>query len=103
MKTFCQYEEQARITRPDENKLVISALGLNGEAGEYSELVKKHLFHGHPLDVDACAKELGDILWYLFDAADAIGITEEEIAQRNIDKLRKRYPNAFNTERSMNR
>lgn len=86
-----------------EDGLVLSALGLTGEAGEYAEIVKKVAYHGHPLDADKAAKELGDVLWYLARAAQAIGIPLSEIAARNIQKLRARYPEGFSSERSINR
>ena len=86
-----------------EDGLVLSALGLNGEAGEYSELVKKNVYHGHPLDIDKAAKELGDVLWYIARAAEAIGVPLSEIAARNIEKLRARYPDGFSSEQSIHR
>lgn len=49
------------------------------------------------------ANELGDLLWYLTLAADAIGVPLEEIAQKNVEKLRRRYPDGFDAERSRNR
>lgn len=78
-------------------------MGLNGEAGECIDILKKHLFHGHELDKEHIAKELGDVLWYVAQSADALGYTLEEIAQMNDDKLAARYPNGFEVERSINR
>lgn len=78
-------------------------MGLNGEAGECIDILKKHLFHGHELDKAHMAKELGDVLWYVAQSADALGYTLEEIAQMNVDKLAARYPNGFEVERSINR
>ena len=54
-------------------------------------------------DVVSIAKELGDICWYIAEAATAIGYSLEDIMQMNIDKLRKRYPEGFSAERSINR
>lgn len=79
------------------------ALGLTGEAGEVADMVKKHLFQGHPLDREHMAKELGDVAWYVAVTAYAIGYDLETILQMNVDKLRKRYPNGFEAERSLNR
>ena len=89
--------------RTHEQQLANAALGLTGEAGETAELIKKHLFHATPLDQDALVKELGDCLWYIAAFATAQGLSLDEIAQRNIDKLRKRYPEGFDPERSRNR
>lgn len=79
------------------------ALGLCGEAGEVSDMVKKNLFQGHPLDFDHLAKELGDIAWYVAVTAHAIGYDLDTIFQMNVDKLRKRYPDGFDTHRSLHR
>lgn len=83
--------------------LIYTALGLNGEAGETAELIKKAFFHGHELDRDKLVKELGDVLWYAAVMADALGLSLAEIAQHNIDKLAARYPQGFSHERSRNR
>lgn len=79
------------------------ALGLVGESGEVADLVKKYWMQGHSLDHDHIAKELGDICWYIAETATAIGYELETIMQMNIDKLRKRYPEGFDAERSQHR
>ena len=58
---------------------------------------------GHDLDKEHLAKELGDIAWYLAEAATALEIPLEDIFQANIDKLKKRYPEGFETKRSLAR
>lgn len=83
--------------------LTNSVMGLCGESGEACDIVKKHLFHGHELDRDALIKELGDVSWYLAEAATAIEIDLSEVFERNIEKLKKRYPEGFSEERSINR
>lgn len=89
--------------RTHEQQLANAALGLTGEAGETAELIKKHLFHATPLDPDAVVKELGDCLWYIAAFATVLGLSLDDIATRNIDKLRRRYPEGFDAERSRNR
>ena len=105
--TLDEYQEFAARTlgrdRTHEQQLANAALGLTGEAGEVAEVIKKHLFHATPLDQDALAKELGDCLWYIGAFATVLGLSMDDIAQRNIDKLRNRYPEGFDTERSRNR
>ena len=86
-----------------EKRLMVSALGLAGEAGEFANLVKKMTAHGHPLDPEALEDELGDVLWYLAEAATACGLDLEEVGRKNVAKLQKRYPNGFNEEDSYNR
>jgi NTP pyrophosphatase (non-canonical NTP hydrolase) len=102
-----EYQTQAMRTKGDVTELhtalMIGGLGISGEAGEVSDYIKKVLFHGHKLDSDKIAKEIGDVLWYAAFLAEFIGIDLEEIARRNIEKLLKRYPNGFEKERSINR
>lgn len=86
-----------------ERRLMVSALGLAGEAGEFANLVKKMTAHGHPFDSAALADELGDVLWYLAEAATAAQLDLGDIARANVEKLRKRYPEGFNENDSINR
>lgn len=102
-----EYQSLAMTTRnpalhPQE-MLLNSVMGLCGESGEVIDLVKKHLFQGHPLDKTQLVQELGDVAWYLAEAADALEIPLEEIFQKNIQKLRQRYPQGFETDRSLDR
>lgn len=85
------------------NRLLNGLMGLNGEAGEAIDILKKHMFQGHELDREHLAKELGDVAWYLAVSADALGYTLEQVLQMNIDKLRARYPDGFEADRSLNR
>lgn len=83
--------------------LLNSVMGLCGESGEAIEIVKKWRFHGHALDRERLIKELGDIAWYLAEAAEALGVPLEEILQANIEKLKQRYPQGFDAEKSIHR
>lgn len=89
----------------DENKirLMNGLMGLNGEAGEAIDILKKYLYQGHYFDREHLAKELGDVAWYLAVSADALGYSLEEILKMNVEKLRARYPYGFEAERSVNR
>lgn len=78
-------------------------LGLFGEGGECADLLKKFMFQGHRLDKQHMAKELGDVLWYVAEIATGLEMTMDEIAQRNIEKLKARYPDGFDPERSQHR
>lgn len=86
-----------------DKRLVVAALGLAGEAGEFANLVKKLTAHGHEISPETLADELGDVLWYLAEAASACGIFLGEIGHGNVEKLRQRYPDGFSQERSINR
>lgn len=83
--------------------LINGVMGLCGESGEAIDIVKKHLAQGHELDREGLIKELGDIAWYLAETAYALEVPLEEVLQRNIDKLKKRYPEGFDTARSVHR
>ncbi len=102
-----KYQELAmRTLNPeiDKKELILNAaMGLCGESGEVIDLVKKHLFQGHDLDDEKLIKELGDVAWYLAEAATALNINLSEILEKNIKKLENRFPDGFNSNRSINR
>lgn len=84
--------------------VLYAAIGICGEAGEVSELVKKYAYHGHAMDTEHLARELGDVLWYVSYMAHLFGYSLGEIMAMNQDKLAKRYPDGkFDAERSRNR
>lgn len=83
--------------------LINGVMGLCGESGEVIDIVKKHLAQGHELDTERIIKELGDVAWYLAETAYAIGVDLETVLKQNIDKLKKRYPEGFSTNDSINR
>ena len=85
------------------NILINSVMGLCGESGEAIDLVKKHLYQGHELDKERFAKELGDIAWYLAEAAHALDMDLDDVFKMNIEKLQKRYPDGFNQNNSIHR
>ena len=105
--TANEYQKLAMVTlnhKLDKKEVLTnSVMGLCGESGEACDIVKKHLFHGHELDRDSLIKELGDVAWYLAEAATALDIELSEVLERNIEKLKKRYPEGFSQERSINR
>jgi NTP pyrophosphatase (non-canonical NTP hydrolase) len=83
--------------------LINGVMGLCGESGEAIDIVKKHLHQGHELDREKLMKELGDIAWYLAETAYALDVELDEILTRNIEKLRTRYPEGFDREKSVHR
>lgn len=78
-------------------------LGIAGEAGEVADLIKKHLGHGHDLDWPKLREELGDVLWYVACLADRLGLSLSEVADANVEKLKRRYPDGFDSARSIHR
>jgi NTP pyrophosphatase (non-canonical NTP hydrolase) len=105
--TLDDYQELAARTAgaggDGDRRLIIAALGLAGEAGEFANMVKKLTAHGHQIDTNTLADELGDVLWYVAEAATTCGINLGDLAQQNVEKLRQRYPEGFSEERSRNR
>ena len=102
-----EYQELAMTTlNPELSKkdvLINSVMGLCGESGEAIDIVKKWLAQGHELDREALIKELGDVAWYLAETAYALDIPLDEVFEGNIAKLRARYPQGFDTEKSVHR
>ena len=86
--------------------LLTAAIGMASENGEFSEIVKKCVFQGKEFNRKEryhMKRELGDILWYLANAATALGYNLDDIMFENIQKLEARYPNGFEVFRSENR
>lgn len=87
----------------DAGGLIMGCLGLSGEAGEFTDMIKKWIFHEKPLDVVHAEKELGDIMWYVAMICESFGWKLEDIMQMNVDKLKTRYPDGFNVDHANNR
>ena len=80
--------------------LLNGVLGLTGEAGEVSDLVKKGIFHEKGIDINHLKKECGDVMWYVAMICDASGFTLDDVMQTNKEKLESRYPEGFDTWRA---
>jgi NTP pyrophosphatase (non-canonical NTP hydrolase) len=105
--TLNEYQALAQRTSnralAQKGHLFNGVLGLAGEAGECADLLKKHYYQDGRNFVDDLEDELGDVLWYVAETAKALGLTLEEVAVRNVEKLKKRYPEGFEAERSLHR
>jgi NTP pyrophosphatase (non-canonical NTP hydrolase) len=105
--TIQEYQRLAMTTLnpalSEKDVLINGVMGLCGESGEAIDIVKKWLAQGHELDKEKLAKELGDICWYLAETATALGLSLEDIMAANIEKLRRRYPEGFDAQKSINR
>mgnify|MGYP003290714156 CR=1 FL=1 len=104
--SFNEYQKQAfdLVSQDGRKDLVLNGvLGLAGECGECCDIVKKNRFQGHDLDKEHLKDELGDVLWYIAETCSGLGITLEECAQYNLDKLHARYPGGFSKDKSINR
>jgi NTP pyrophosphatase (non-canonical NTP hydrolase) len=87
-------------------RLITAAMGICAEGGEFTEVVKKCVFQGKPMDEHTLyhlKRELGDIMWYIAQGCIALEIPLEDIIWMNIEKLEARYPNGFEQFRSENR
>lgn len=87
----------------DNGGIINGILGLSGEVGEFADMIKKWIFHNKTLDITHAKKELGDVMWYIAMICESFGWSFDEIMQMNIDKLKKRYPDGFDTEKANNR
>ena len=105
--TINEYQKLAMTTLNPElshkDVLINGVMGLCGESGEAIDIVKKWLAQGHELDKEKLAKELGDICWYLAETATALDLSLEDIMIANIEKLKRRYPEGFDSNRSIHR
>ena len=79
------------------------ALGIGGEAGELVDLLKKHLMHNKPLDINAVIKEMGDLEFYLQGLRSALSISRDKVLEANIEKLETRYQEGYSDKASLAR
>ena len=104
--TGTEFQEKAMRTAAasDSGALLLNGvMGLNGEAGECIDIMKKYLFQGHELDEEKLMDELSDVMWYAAVTASGLGVSLDEVMQHNVEKLKKRYPDGFDKERSIHR
>lgn len=104
--TFKEYQALARRTqrtdlKPGE-KLAHAVCGIASEAGEIAGIYQKSM-QGHAVDLNELKKEIGDVLWMLAELCDVYGFDMDEVAEENIEKLKKRYPEGFDPEKSIHR
>lgn len=102
--TINEYQSAARRTQTAKGneRMFHAVFGLASEAGEVAGILQKEL-QGHGFDAEHFIKELGDCIWMISEACDAVGVTMEHVMVANIEKLKKRYPDGFDAERSMHR
>lgn len=103
---YSNYSRLSKLPRKHLNDIIFvkstyidrlhATMGLTGEVGKVSEIIKKHVFYAKPLDMTHLKEEMGDVLFYFVWLLDEMGLTLEEVMDYNIDKLSKRYPNEFN-------
>ena len=88
-------------------RLLTAAVGMSAESGEFTEIVKKMIFQGKPVNEENLfhlKRELGDVMWYVMQACMGLNISLEEVIEMNVDKLKARYPGGeFDVHHSENR
>lgn len=100
-----EYQKLAMRTAPDisdSDREKHALHGIVSEAGEIHGLYQK-VYQGHVIDKEHAKKELGDLMWFIAEYADANGWKLSDIMQMNIDKLKARYPQGFDSEKSLHR
>ncbi len=105
--TLNEYQDLAmRTSRTDltvKQHTLNGLLGLAGETGECCDLMKKHEYQDGRDIWDDLVDELGDVMWYVAEVASSIGYDLDTIAAHNVEKLKKRYPEGFDPEKSLHR
>jgi NTP pyrophosphatase (non-canonical NTP hydrolase) len=91
------------LSRDKMQDLLHASMGLVTEAGEFQDMLKKHVFYGKPLDEVNLKEEIGDVLWYCAIALEALGTDFESVMETNINKLKARYPEKFTEDKAENR
>lgn len=100
-----EYQRLAMRTasvKDKKDRLYHAVFGLCSESGEVAGILQK-TYQGHEFDEKHMVKELGDCLWMIAEACDALGVNMGDVMYWNIEKLRKRYPDGFEVERSLHR
>jgi len=90
-----------RLTDISTIRLLHVAMGLCTEAGEFVDMLKRHIFYGKPIDATNAIEELGDTSWYMRIGCAELEIAFADMLQRNVHKLKARYPDKFTEHRAM--
>ena len=97
--TSSMSENLVKIERENKNVkmalLMTGAIGISAEGGEFTEIIKKVVFQGKPMNEDTifhCKRELGDIMWYWINSCRALGLDPNDVIAENVKKLEARYP-----------
>ncbi len=99
------YQQLAQRTSPDDghDRILNGCMGLCGESGECMDVLKKHMMQGHKLNREKLLEELSDVMWYAAELATGLDASLGAVMNANIEKLKRRYPNGFSPEASINR
>ena len=101
-----EYQElAARTINPELNAVEQENHALHGMVGEIGEIhsLYQKKYQGHTLDHNHVKKELGDLMWFVAEFCTAWGWSLDDVMAMNIEKLKARYPQGFETEKSLHR
>lgn len=93
----------SRLCEKRNIRLLHAAMGLETEVGEFMDPLKKHIFYGKEIDTVNLAEELGDMFWYIAIACDELGVKPLELMEKNIAKLKARFPDKFSSKDAIER
>jgi len=104
-RTECDQEAARQRVATDNmlrtTRLLHACLGLSGEVGELSAAAERWVYYGHDLDAGNVKEEVGDCLWYLALACNALGLDMAQVMEANIAKLRQRYPSKYSDDQAL--
>lgn len=103
VRTDCVYDEQLITRLVNSVRILHSAMGLCTEAGEFLDMLKKHIYYGKPFDKVNAIEENGDALWYIGLAIDELKVLMDDVLKQNIEKLKLRYPAKFTETHAIDR
>ena len=99
----CKIYDNLINNSPQNIRLLHASMGMATEAAEFIDILKKHIFYGKELDAEHLEEEIGDLLWYIAEALNALGLDLDQVMENNIRKLRIRYKKKFTVDEAMNR
>lgn len=103
---FAEYQALARRTQnfnlSKDARFKHAMFGMMSELGEVAGIYQKEA-QGHRAEPADVIYELGDLLWFVAEFCDVMGFSMEEVAKANIKKLKTRYPEGFDAQRSLYR
>ena len=104
IKEFQKISVRTMNTNLDHTAIISNCIaGIFGEGGEVADILKKHLYQYHPLDIEHVKEEIGDLMFYIVNLVTILNLDMEDILEANINKLMERYPDGFDVTRSINR
>lgn len=102
-----EFQEKSKRTFnwgvPYNDQLLNCCLGIHGESGEVADVIKKSIFQGHQMDIEHIKEEIGDVMFYIVNLANVLGLDMGDILESNYLKLKKRFPNGFSVQDSIKR